>query len=259
MWAEGFLSTHMPTWSCEEITQGLPFGFGNGTLLSHRAPFLPSSIHVHEAPAWIWLHRKGVPTPLGLGLETVSAFRVINRILRHPITAMVLTSTNPAHSPAPKAALKQSYQPWRSPTWCTLDNTQVWPSQNTAFTLHALHVCDSVKQPVSFHLPSCSNPTAAGELFWEVAILKYFQAAGPKYKGQWKKLSVTIMEAEGSGGLWVLWRHTEVPGLNMNPVCLGPCQGTLWAQPLWTDLPAKEAVAIKSSWATPKTQLPSSV
>lgn len=87
MWAEGFLSTHMATWSCEEITLGLQFGFGNGTLLPHRAHFLLSGIHVHEAPAWIWLHRRGVLTQLRLGLETVSAFRVrINRILRHPIT-----------------------------------------------------------------------------------------------------------------------------------------------------------------------------
>lgn len=146
--------------------------------------------------------------------------------------ALVLTSTNPAHSPVPKAVLKQSYQPCRSPAWCTLENIQVWPSQNTAFPLHTLHVCDSVNQPVSFNLPSFSNPTAAGELFWGVAILKYFQAAETRYKGQWKKMSVPLWRQKDLGGLWVLWRHTEVPGLNMNPVCLGPCQGTLWAQPL---------------------------
>lgn len=106
MWAEGFLLTHMSTWSYQEITLGLQFGFGNGTLLPHRAPFLLSGIHVHEAPAWIWLHRRGVPTPLELGLETISAFRErINRIL-----------TVPWCSPQPTQHTPQfQKQPWNSP------------------------------------------------------------------------------------------------------------------------------------------------
>lgn len=82
----------------------------------------------------------------------------------------------------------------------------------------------------------------------------------PKYKIQSGKSCLwPSWRQKDLGGLWVLWRHTEAPGLNTNPVCLGPCQGTLWAQPLWTDLLGKEAVAIKSSWATPRTQLPPSV
>jgi len=103
----------MPTCHWEETTRRPQSGFGNGTLLPHRALFPRSGIRVREAPAWVPQHSEGVPIRTGLsGCQSCLLSPVSLGLNRSSgilsLVPWVLTPSSPAHSPVPKVALQQS-------------------------------------------------------------------------------------------------------------------------------------------------------
>lgn len=244
MWAQEFLSAHMLTWHREKITLGLQLGFGNAKLFTHRALFPGGGICVCEAPAWIWKHSDGVPTPLRLSCSSCQSW-----VLFPVSLALNMFLGIPSLAPwcSPQPALKQSPSGMQVPRLL-----QAWV-QRSSLRLQEYHppsTCPGCVRlwngPVSFHLPLCPNLTAAYELLWGGCHFKILLSSRDLLytKATGKRCLWPIVKAEGPRRpLSHLTTHCEIPGLDMNPVCLGPCQGRHWAQPLQTGVLVKEATS----------------